>query len=105
MNRMRRVTTLTIVLGLALVMFAAPVLAQDESEEPAQISEDEPEQISSGVDPAVSITTPPSDDSTLDWTYRYMIPTALVLAVLVILITSIQYFTQVVRKRYRTVEE
>ena len=105
MNGMRRLITLTIVLGLALVVFAAPGLAQDEGEEPVQISEDEPEQIGSGVEPAVTITTPPPADSTLDWTYRYFIPTALALAVLVILITSIQYFTQVVRKRYRTVEE
>jgi len=94
---MRRVATLTIVLGLSLLVFAAPVLAQDEGEEPVQISSDS--------EPAVPITTPPPSDSTLDWTYRYLIPTALALAVLVILITSIQYFTQVVRKRYRTVEE
>lgn len=94
---MRRVTTLTIVLGLSLLVFAAPVLAQDEGEEPAQISSDS--------EPAVTVTIPPPSDSTLDWTYRYLIPTALALAVLVILITSIQYFTQVVRRRYRTVEE
>ena len=97
MNGMRRVATLTIVLGLSLVVFAAPVLAQDEGEEPVQISSDS--------EPAVTVTIPPPSDSTLDWTYRYLIPTALALAVLVILITSIQYFTQVVRKRYRTVEE
>jgi hypothetical protein len=97
MNGMRRVTTLTIVLGLSLLVFAAPVLAQDEGEEPVQISSDS--------EPAVTVTIPPPSDSTLDWTYRYLIPTALALAVLVILITSIQYFTQVVRKRYRTVEE
>ena len=94
---MRRVTTLTIVLGLLLLVFAAPGLAQDEGEEPVQISSDS--------EPAVTVTIPPPSDSTLDWTYRYLIPTALALAVLVILITSIQYFTQVVRKRYRTVEE
>ena len=38
MNGMRRVTTLTIVLGLSLVVFAAPVLAQDEGEEPKRTS-------------------------------------------------------------------
>ena len=105
MNGMRRVATLTIVLGLSLILFAAPVLAQDEGEEPVQISEEEPVQISSDSEPAVTVTIPPPSDSALDWTYRYLIPTALALAVIVILITSIQYFTQVVRKRYRTVEE
>ena len=105
MNGMRRVATLTIVLGRSLILFAAPGLAQDEGEESVQISEEEPVQISSDSEPAVTVTIPPPPDSTLDWTYRYLLTTALALAVLVILITSIQYFTQVVRKRYRTVEE
>lgn len=39
------------------------------------------------------------------WTYRYLIPTALVLAVLIILVISVRYFSDVVRKRYRVVEE
>jgi hypothetical protein len=34
-----------------------------------------------------------------------MIPTALVLAGVIVLITAIRYFTDVVRKRYRIVEE
>jgi hypothetical protein len=34
-----------------------------------------------------------------------MIPTTLALAAVIILLTSIRYFTDVVRKRYRIVEE
>ena len=34
-----------------------------------------------------------------------MIPTGIVLAVIVIVMTTIQYFTRVVRKRYRVVKE
>jgi hypothetical protein len=34
-----------------------------------------------------------------------MVPTALVLALLVVVLTTVQYFTRVVRKRYRIVEE
>ena len=64
MNGMRRVTTLTIVLGLSLLVFAAPVLAQDEGEEPVQINEEEPVQISSDSEPAVTVTIPPPSDST-----------------------------------------
>jgi hypothetical protein len=40
-----------------------------------------------------------------DWTYRYMIPTGLIIAVLIVLATAIKYFTDVVRKRYRIVDE
>lgn len=51
------------------------------------------------------MTTPSASEVSLDWTYRYLIPTGIVLAVLVIVITTIQYFTSVVRKRYRIVKE
>jgi hypothetical protein len=55
--------------------------------------------------PAVPIEPAAAAPSTTDWTYRYLIPTGLVLAAVVILITSVRYFTNVVRKRYRIVEE
>lgn len=55
--------------------------------------------------PAVPIVPPTEAPATPDWTYRYLIPTGLVLAGLVIVITSIRYFTNVVRKRYRIIEE
>ena len=51
------------------------------------------------------MTTPESTEPLPDWTYRYMIPTGIVLAVVVIVMTTIQYFTRVVRKRYRVVKE
>lgn len=57
------------------------------------------------LEPAVPIEPPPDSEAILEWTYRYLIPTALVLGVLVILMTSIRYFTNVVRKRYRIIEE
>lgn len=57
------------------------------------------------LEPAIPVDTTPEAASALDWTYRYLIPTALVLGVLVIVLTSIRYFTNVVRKRYRIVEE
>jgi hypothetical protein len=34
-----------------------------------------------------------------------MVPAALVLAVVIIVLTAIKYFTEVVRKRYRIIEE
>ena len=56
-------------------------------------------------EPAVPVTTPDTTEPLPDWTYRYMVPTAIALAVLVVVITCVQYFTRVVRRRYRIVEE
>jgi hypothetical protein len=91
---------------LALLTVANPAFATDEGETtdttvPASGTTIPLEQI----DPAVPVQPPPENPTTLDWTYRYMIPTALVIAVAVVLLTSIRYFTNVVRKRYRIVEE
>lgn len=87
------------------MLLTVPVLAQDEEPSPAPISEDAPVPISEEMEPAVPITIPDQSETQLDWTYRFMIPIGLVLAVVVIAVTSVQYFTSVVRKRYRIVEE
>lgn len=53
--------------------------------------------------PAVSteVTEPPETQP--DWTYRFFIPTLLVIAAVVVIFTVVRYFTNVVRKRYRVV--
>jgi hypothetical protein len=55
------------------------------------------------IEPAVPVDTTPAPETNPDWTYRFFIPTLLVLAVLVVIVTVIQYFTRVVRNRYRIV--
>ena len=55
------------------------------------------------VVPAVPVTPVAEADSLADWTYRFLVPTGLVLAALVIVVTVIQYFRRVVRNRYRVV--
>jgi hypothetical protein len=55
------------------------------------------------IEPAVPVTEAPEVEEQLDWTYRYFIPTLLVLAALVVVVTVVQYFVMVVRKRYRVV--
>jgi hypothetical protein len=55
------------------------------------------------IEPAVPVDTTPVAETNPDWTYRFFIPTLLVLAVLVVIVTVVQYFTRVVRNRYRTV--
>ena len=55
------------------------------------------------IQPAVPVDTAPEPQTNPDWTYRFFIPTLLVLTVLVVIVTVIQYFTRVVRNRYRIV--
>lgn len=101
MKRSGRIAAVLLAFGAVYILLTLPAFAQEEEEppEPATISEP------SGLEPAVPIPVEPPAQATPDWTYRYMIPTTLALAAVVILLTSIQYFTNVVRKRYRTVEE
>lgn len=88
------------VLVIALFLVALPVLAQDEGSTTTSTSAP-----AANLTPAVPIEPPADAPAAIDWTYRFLIPTGIVLAGLVILITSIRYFTNVVRKRYRIVEE
>lgn len=53
--------------------------------------------------PAVSVEVTEPPETQPDWTYRFFIPTLLVLAALVVIVTVVQYFTRVVRNRYRVI--
>ena len=106
MKKTGRFASLFLAIAAILVLFAMPGLAteDDGAATPEPISE-EPAPEPSGLEPAVPIPDESEAEVVPDWTYRYLVPTGLALAVVVILITSIQYFTNVVRKRYRIVEE
>ncbi|MGH3649450.1 MAG: hypothetical protein ACRDU9_01975 [Acidimicrobiia bacterium] len=105
MKRFGRIATLLVLIG-AFVAFAATFAsATEETEDPVSTTLAEEPAPTSDVQPAVPVTTASTTDTLPDWTYRYMIPTGIVLAVLVIVVTAIQYFTRVVRRRYRIVKE
>ncbi len=99
MKRLSRVLAAAIVVG-ALFSIAATAVAQETT---TTVTETSVPQVD--FEPAVPVTTPEATQPLPDWTYRYMVPTALVIALLVVVLTTIQYFTRVVRKRYRIVEE
>ena len=101
MKRSDRISAVLVAIAALFVLIAGPAFAQDEEEttEPTIISE------SSGLEPAVPIPDEKPPEAVPDWTYRYMIPTTLARVAVDILLTSIRYFTDVVRKRYRIVEE
>lgn len=105
MKRIGRVSTAILAIGAVLVLFSLPVLGQEEGEDVEGGATTTTVSQSSGLVPAVEIADQEQIEAQSDWTYRYLVPSGLVLAVIVALLTSIRYFTNVVRKRYRIVEE
>lgn len=103
MKCLSRMLALAIVVG-AFSSITATALATDEPEETGSTVTDATVP-TVDFEPAVPITTPAATEPVTDWTYRYMVPTAIALALLVAIFTSVQYFTRVVRKRYRIVEK
>lgn len=100
MKRSGRTFLVLAVLGAIFVLAAAPAFAQEEDAETTDAV------VTGEVgDPAVVVPDDSSIEPVADWTYRYLIPSTLALAAIIILGTSIRYFTNVVRQRYRTVEE
>jgi len=105
MKRFSRVATLVVLITAHAGFMVMPALATEGTEEQTATTVSEEPAPTSGIEPAVPVTTPEPTEPLPDWTYRYMIPTGIVLAVVVIVMTTIQYFTRVVRRRYRIVKE
>jgi len=91
------------VLGLFLVMTPSiSSLADDHVEE----NENQQGTINENLPvPAIVIEEPPEQIEDVAWTYRFLIPTTVAIATLVILGNIIQYFRQVTRKRYKVIEK
>jgi hypothetical protein len=53
--------------------------------------------------PAAPAEEPAALPEDVPWTYRYLVPTVLVIGGLAVVVTIIQYFVRVVRARYRPV--
>lgn len=57
-----------------------------------------------GYEPAVVAEPAAPSEAEQPWTVRFLIPTLLALATIVLFATAVRYFTNVVRARYRVVE-
>ena len=91
------------VLGLFLVISPAITALADN-----HLEEDETQQGTMSENlpvPAIVIEEPPEQIEDVAWTYRFLIPTTVAIATLVILGNVIQYFRQVTRKRYKVIEK
>lgn len=105
MSRTARNSLLVLLAGILIVGFSVTVLAAEEGGEGGEApAEGTTTTIESGLSPAVPIVVEEGEAEQADWTYRYLIPTGLALAGIIVVVTAIKYFTDVVRKRYRIVE-
>ena len=59
----------------------------------------------SALTKAILITDDGEAEEDPAWTYRYLFPTSVAIATIVILGNVIQYFSQVTRKRYKVIEK
>ncbi len=103
MKRLSRALALAILVGAFFSMTAAAGATEGTEETGTTLTETTVPPVD--FEPAVPVTTPDTIEPLSDWTYRYMVPTGIAIALLIAIITSVQYFTRVVRKRYRIVQE
>lgn len=106
MSAVRRLSAAALLVGV-LAALALPAAATDETTTDEGATETTVAEDSAPVpvvEPAVTVPPPEPEQGTADWTYRYLIPTLLALAVLVVVATTVQYFLRVVRSRYKVVE-
>lgn len=104
MSRTRRNSLLILVSGVLVAGLSLTALAAEEGGEDEGAGEATSTTVATGLDPAVPIVVEEEEIAPADWTYRYLIPTGLALAGVIVLVTSVKYFTDVVRRRYRIVE-
>lgn len=108
MTRLGRNIFLLMVIGLLVSVFSLMAVAAEEGGTEEEGGTDEgatSTTIDSGLTPAVPVVVEEAEPELADWTYRYIVPTGVALAVIIVLVTATKYFTDVVRKRYRIVDE
>ena len=89
---------LLILIGLLVLILAPAVLAQEEAPaDDSGVVVDVPE-------PAVRINPELPVEAEAAWTFRYLVPTSLVIALLVVVGSIVAYFVKVVRTRYRLIQ-
>lgn len=105
MRRIGRNASLFALIALIVSSLSLSVMAAEEGGDDEGGAGSTTTTVATGLTPAVEINEAEGAPAQEDWTYRYMVPTAIALAVVIILVTAIKYFTDVVRKRYRIIEE
>ncbi|MDR9450762.1 MAG: hypothetical protein RI637_06030 [Acidimicrobiia bacterium] len=97
MTKSHRRSLFLILIGFLIVLVPA-ALAQEEA--PA----DEPGAVIDVPEPAVRVVPEAPIEVEPAWTFRYLVPTSLVIALLVVVGSIVAYFVKVVRTRYRLIQ-
>ncbi len=93
---------LPLMLFAVVALLAPGALGQEEAPAPAQT--EEPAETVNVPEPAVEVNPAPPAAEEQAWTFRYLIPTSLLIAVVAVVGSIIAYFVKVVRTRYRVVQ-
>jgi hypothetical protein len=106
MSRQGRSSILLLLIAALVATLSLSVMAASEGGEEGEEggTEATTTTVVSGLHPAVEVGDEEVPVAQADWTYRYMVPTGLALAAIIVVVTAVKYFTDVVRKRYRIVE-
>lgn len=104
MSILHRRSLVLIIFGLLVLILAPAALAQEETPVDAPANPVEADAVVDVPEPAVEIVREAPAEVEQAWTFRYLIPTSLVLALLVVVGSIVAYFLKVVRTRYRLIQ-
>ncbi len=102
---LRRSFAVALLVGL-LLSLTLPVLATAESDTTEQAPAETVGETPAPADlpePAVPIEPAPEEEPTPEWTFRFLVPTSLLIGGLAVIGTTIAYFVKVAKARYRVV--
>ena len=104
MSHLHLRSLLLMVIGLLVLILAPAGLAQEETPaEPTNATVGEGAVVDI-PEPAVEIVPEAPAEVEAAWTFRYLVPTSLVIALLVVVGSIVAYFLKVVRTRYRLIQ-
>ena len=101
---LHRRLVMSFVLGLLMLIVTPAALAQEETPEDTTAPVEETVPSVEVPVPAVEIADEAPAEVEQAWTFRYLIPTSLVIALLVVVGSIVAYFLKVVRTRYRLIQ-
>jgi len=96
--------SLVLIIGLFFLVLAPAGLAQEEAPPDTTAPAEEPAVVVDIPEPAVEVGRAEPAEVQQAWTFRYLIPTSLVIALLVVVGSIVAYFLKVVRTRYRLIQ-
>ena len=103
MSDLRRPFLFLIIVGLLVLIMSPAGLAQEETPLPAAPA-GEGGAVVDVPQPAVEVVPETTEEAEQAWTFRYLVPTSLVIALVVVVGSIVAYFLKVVRTRYRLIQ-